>query len=387
MDLYTLDSSFRKKDVIDEFVSAIWTERFLDAGDLVLSVDATQENRTKLAEGTFVALVGTDQVMLIESQDVQNNILKVTGNTLDAFLNSRVVIDSSTLDNAEYAYTMTPGALMEYLIDNFAAHGGPLGAPLGISNWGYQAIPWLFTGLVAAGTAQTFSVKRGPLFDAIKEIGNASKTGWKLVPINVTDASYTLDFSSYVGRNLCSDQSTYPLVRFSPSLDSLADVKELRSMAGYKTICWAISPGFDAASSLAGGSQYTGQALAYPGALYENGFSRRSMLVEIRDITAANVGNSFATYKSVMDGYARDALANNNYTKVVDGEVVPQSEFKYGVDYFLGDLLELQDQYDFIQKATVTEYIRTQDASGYREYPTIAVANTAYKPSIPVGYR
>jgi hypothetical protein len=70
-----------------------------------------------------------------------------------------------------------------------------------------------------------------------------------------------------------------------------------------------------------------------------------------------------------------DALANNNYTKLVDGEVVPQPQYKYGVNYKLGDLIELVGSDGGVQKAQVTEYIRSKDATGEKAYPTVSVVD------------
>jgi hypothetical protein len=70
---------------------------------------------------------------------------------------------------------------------------------------------------------------------------------------------------------------------------------------------------------------------------------------------------------------ARNELANNNYTRMVDGEVVPQSQYEFGVDYFLGDIVELQGHKGYNQQAQITEYIRTQDESGEKAYPTVTV--------------
>jgi hypothetical protein len=64
---------------------------------------------------------------------------------------------------------------------------------------------------------------------------------------------------------------------------------------------------------------------------------------------------------------------DNKFTKVVDGEIVPDIQFKYGVHYYLGDVVELQGNSGIVQNARVTEYIRTQDESGERAYPTVTV--------------
>jgi hypothetical protein len=66
-------------------------------------------------------------------------------------------------------------------------------------------------------------------------------------------------------------------------------------------------------------------------------------------------------------------LSNNDRINVVDGEIVPNKQYTYGIDYGLGDLIELQGNTGAIQNAMVMEYIRTQDESGEKAYPTVEV--------------
>lgn len=378
MEIYTLDDQFRKVDVIDEYVSAIWTERYIDSGDVTLVVAATEANRALLVEGTRLATPDSEQVMVVDTQDIQSGVLKVTGGTLDKAFQAMLIVFSYSIDQQQQAYTDNAGAIMNYLAYTFASatgwaalHSSTL--PLDIDG-AKQVLPNFVLGAEAAGASQTFSVTRGPLYDEIKKIAQQANVGWKLIPINVTAVDYDLEFSTYAGRDLTSAQSILPVVRFSPALDSLADIKELRSKANYRTVAYAITPDFDPLTLTIGPPYpYTGKAYAYPTAEFETGFARRTILVEITGVTAESVGDSIFTYEELMDAHARDALANNNFTKVVDGEVVPQSEFKYGVDYLLGDIIELQDKTGYIQNARITEYIRSQDKNGSREYPTVSV--------------
>lgn len=376
MELYILDSQFRKVDVIDEYISAIWTERYSDSGDLVLSVAATRENRDRLVEKTFIANPASTEVMMLETVNIEDDILKVTGPTLDKFLATRVIIPANVRDQQSVVYTGTAGFVVNAIVSSFATPGGwtlLYGAVLPLSIDGAkQALTKLVVGAQATGPSQTFSITRGPLYDEIKKHAQAAEIGWKMIPINVSASDYTLEFSTWAGRDLTSAQTANARVRFSSSLDSLADVKELRSIADYRTVAYAIASDFDP-TKLTGGAEYTGVAYAYGGANYDIDFNRRVLLVDITGITIDSVNDDFPTFKAVMDGHARDALANNNFTKVIDGEVVPQNEFVYGLDYFLGDMIELQDKYGYIQPARITEYIRSQDANGFREYPTVSV--------------
>ena len=71
--------------------------------------------------------------------------------------------------------------------------------------------------------------------------------------------------------------------------------------------------------------------------------------------------------------HAKDVLANHNYIRAIDGQTSPDSEFKFGEDYGLGDVIELESFTGNVSKARVTEFIRAQDKIGEREYPTISV--------------
>ena len=63
MDIYTLNENFIAQETVDEYVSAIWTERYTDAGDFQIVAPATPSTLAKLKEGTFLALRGTKEIM------------------------------------------------------------------------------------------------------------------------------------------------------------------------------------------------------------------------------------------------------------------------------------------------------------------------------------
>ena len=70
---------------------------------------------------------------------------------------------------------------------------------------------------------------------------------------------------------------------------------------------------------------------------------------------------------------AKDALANNNYVRLADGQIVPQSGYDYGTHFSLGDISELRASSGLPSLARVSEFIRTQDGTGYKAYPTLSV--------------
>jgi hypothetical protein len=89
------------------------------------------------------------------------------------------------------------------------------------------------------------------------------------------------------------------------------------------------------------------------------------------DVTTDVVGGSAENLLNLLNSRARDGLAANEFVKAVDGEIVPTSQFKYGVDYNLGDIIEVQGNMGVIQSSRITEYIRSHDLTGEKAYPTV----------------
>ena len=95
------------------------------------------------------------------------------------------------------------------------------------------------------------------------------------------------------------------------------------------------------------------------------------------DITAQSLGGTEedpadpALVADVLDNRALDALTTNRFIATVDGETVPTNQFKYGVHYNLGDIIEMQGNSNIVSISRITEYIRAQDEAGERAYPTV----------------
>ena len=75
----------------------------------------------------------------------------------------------------------------------------------------------------------------------------------------------------------------------------------------------------------------------------------------------------------MLNSRAYDELVKNKFIKSVDGEIVPESQFKCGVHYNLGDIIEVEGNTGVIQPARITEYIKSQDESGEKAYPTVSI--------------
>jgi hypothetical protein len=149
-------------------------------------------------------------------------------------------------------------------------------------------------------------------------------------------------------------------------MDSFTNIKELRSIAALKTLVYAFAPqNPDGLASTPGVSSLSGPQYT--------GFDLRALLVFADDITTDMVGGSQQNLINILNSRAYDALTSNRFSKAVDGEIVPNNQFQYGVHYNLGDIIEVQGNSGAVQTSRITEYIRAQDESGERGYPTVAM--------------
>lgn len=373
MEPYTLDRGFHKQEVIDGFLSTIWTERYYGDSEVELVVPATREMIQRLPVGTFIGLDVSDEVMILENVNIEDGKLKVTGISLLSWLDNRFVRTSPKHeDKYWYIENMPPGQVMWTVVYNMCVVGSPYlngTIPIGIANPQQLAIPGLgLRDYDKSGNIVKVGVPYGPVYKAIREIANTYEVGMQITLDSVTDTSYFLGFRSYKGLDHTSGQSDNPVVRFSPLMDSFTGIKEVQSIAAFKTLVYAftsenpdgLATGLAPGVSALTGSQYTG-------------FDLRAELLYADDITTDMLGGDATKLSSILNSRAYDEMVKNKFIKAVDGEIVPSAEFQYGADYNLGDIIEVQGNSGVVQSARITEYIRSQDNAGEKAYPTVAM--------------
>lgn len=371
MEPYTLDRSFEKQNIIDGFNSIIWTERYYGDSAVELVVPRTAEMIKKLPTGTFLGLEESDELMLLETRNFEDGKMKLSGISVLPWLNNRFVRSSASHeDRYWYLEGETPGWVLWAMVYYMAVGGDYLDGtiPTGIPNPSKLIVPGLgLNDYDKSGIPLKVGIPFGPLYDAMREIATTYEVGMKIV--FDPDAPDPLGFRSYVGLDRTSGQTDNPVVRFSPHMDSFTDIKELESISILKTLIYSFAPGLnpDEGSpdlrttpgiSAATGSQYTG-------------FDLRAKLIFADDITTDMVGGDATKLLDILNSRATDERTNDHYVKTVDGEIVPDNQFKYGRHYNLGDLIEVEGDTGIVQTSRITEYIRSQDASGEKAYPTV----------------
>jgi len=371
MEPYTLSREYLKKDVIDGFNSIIWTERYYGDSEVELTVPITADMINRLPVGTFLGLEESNELMILETANIENNKLKLSGISVLSWLNNRFVRTSAShSDRYWYLEGESAGWILWATVYYMCIGGNYLNGttPTGIPSPSQLIIPGL--GLYdydKSGGSLKVGIPYGPVYDAMLEIAKTYEIGMQII-LDIS-ASNPLQFRSYKGLDRTSTQIENPVIRFSREMDSLTDIKEVQSLANLKTHIYAFAPGLNPAEGEPD-LRTTPGISALAGDEYV-GFDLRAKLLFAEDITTDQVGGSAAVLLDILNNRAFTELTNDKFIRTVDGEIVPDSQFQYGVHYNLGDIIEVEGDTGTIQPSRITEYIRSHDNSGEKAYPTV----------------
>ena len=374
MEYYTLDSSFRRDQVIEGFESFIWTERQQDAGNFQIVIKSTYQTRSLLALDTYITRAGSTYVMKIDtvSDDTASDgtrNLTVTGSSLEALLKDRVampaITDTTTTPN--WVITDTPGNIIRYLFQQVCVE---------CVLSGNDTIPSYHSGtLLPAGSipedSEPITVTAAPdtLFNTIQKIAQSYFLGFRFVRNGDTGEIY---FEVYTGNDRTSDQTVRSPVIFDPNMDNLQSPTFLTSTALVKTVAYVFAQN---------GSAVAYATTADPDA---TGADRRVLLVN-----SSNNGAAGPDLNAALAQEGLLALSSQRTVYNFGGELPQNVQYVYGRDYSLGDLVEARNSDGYGNQMYVTEQIFSSDNTGERQYPTLTVAEVvtpgswvAFDPSI-----
>jgi hypothetical protein len=355
MEVYVLDSLLRRIQVFDKFESLIWTERFSEIGDFELDLKSTLENRSAFTNDTRIAINESYRVMTVESVEDSTDsegksILKVKGKSLEAILDDRVATDS-TVDLTPWELMGTPGDIARTMFNDICV--------LGTVN-PRDVIPFIAAGTIfppntipESSTEIVWSQSPDSLKNAIKAICDLYDLGFRLIRNFDTSQLY---FDIYSGDDRTSRQTLLSPVIFAANLDNLQNTTEYKSTEGSKNVAYVFSE--------------AGFQIVYGDNVDPNvdGFERRVLGVNASDITVDNPDPVGALIQR-----GTEELAKNRGLQLFDGEINQYSEYTYGVDYNLGDIVEMRNKDGIITYQRITEQIFVSDQEGERSYPTLAI--------------
>jgi hypothetical protein len=369
VEIFPLNRDLEKIGTYESFKSMIWTERYYGDGDFELFVPDTSVNSQAFKTDSWITVNDSEEVMVVENCESNEGILSVKGISLLKWLNNRFVRTSADPTVTQWVTaTLFPGEALQTILTNMVI-GGPyldgtndIGIPVSVLN--NFKIPRLSViGYDTSGTAIVFSVPFGPLYDTLKTLATTYQIGMKIVRHSDV-LGYFHGFISYKGEDRTSDQSVNPVVQFSPEMESLTNVKELRSSEQHKNLVYTfLSSAIGALPTTPG----------HAGNTSASGFDLRVAQITAENINEDQVGGDATTLLNVLNQQSESYLDDNKYVALIDGQIVPTGQLVYGTHYSLGDIVEFAGSDGVVSHARITEYIRTKDETGESAYPTVEV--------------
>lgn len=350
MDLMILDTNKDPVCVLDIYNSFIWTDRYFSYGDFELHASVSDELLECLKQDYYIVNANSEHVMIIEklliNSDIENgNTITVSGRSLESLLERRIIWNRTTLSGN------LQNGIKKLLNENVIS---PSDSNRKIDNFIFEeSTDSAITGLTIDG-----QYTGDNLYEAIASICQENSIGFK---ISLNDSKQFV-FKLYSGVDRSYDQTTYPYVVFSPNFENIVESNYMESKMALKNV------------TLVGG-EGEGTARRYASVGTAVGLDRRELFTDARDIRAEDdEGNTISDseYSKQLVQRGREKLAENVAVVAFEGQADVTSMFVYGVDFFMGDIVQIADEYGHETKSRMVELVSSESEEGVSTYPTFA---------------
>lgn len=238
--IWILDSSFTKIDMIDDYISLIWANRYIEVGDFELYCEASDRNMSLLKHGNYVCREDyPEEVCRIEKIEIktdpaEGNFITATGRDLRCILYQRCRQFKYTYSDTKVAQNIE--MLIRTFVDENFINTSPYPEYESSKGWLWtinrynskakynnpnRAIPNFELGPLANIDARLYSVTLEPknIGEIIADWAEQFLFGWKVVleRSSTSPVTYKLIFSLYEGKNRTSQ------VVFSETYNNLRD--------------------------------------------------------------------------------------------------------------------------------------------------------------------
>lgn len=348
MELLILDKNFDSSDNLDIFESLIWTDRYFGYGDFELYMPANEKDLQLLPLGYYLYIRESEHLMVVEDHEIDTDTeegahLKITGRSLESILERRIIWNQTVLSGS------LQDGIKKLLDENVIS---PTDEARKIPNFIFnESSDERITSLTI--DAQYHGEN---LYDTIVDICKSENLGFKII---LDDKN--LVFSLYMGVDRSYGQETNPYVVFSPGFDNILNGNYIESEKTLKTI-----------ALVAGEGEGSNRKMTTVQKEEKSGLDRREMFIEATSVSSYVDGETISDseYLKQLAQKGTEELAKNKTTVSFEGEVDISSTFVFGEDYYIGDVVQVLNEFGCQARSRITEFIRSQDNTGIEYYPT-----------------
>lgn len=352
MDIYVVNKSLELLTFVENFESFIWTERYDASGEFELITRNVVQYLPFLKPGNYLIHNESKRIMAITTAEMSNDedgdVLKVTGSSVEEYILNKRIVWSQT------SVTGSPDACISKLLnENLISPSDTKRKIPGIS---YKNSTDANINKIKV-TSQYTGDK---LYKAVLDICIAAEIGLDMRQNETGDG---LVLSVFKGADRSLEQSELPFVLFSPMLENISSSEYAISHVKYANV-----------AAVYGEGEGSARKSVVVGETDVSGLDRSEMYVDARDIRSKNSDDSVIpadVYLKHLRQRGDKKLAEVSSYEAFDAEISPYNMYVYGVDYYLGDLVQIENAYRMTKKVRVSEYIWSVDSEGSKNYPTL----------------
>lgn len=346
-----LDKDFTPLSTVDDYDSAIWAERHREYGDFELYGRPQKLLAQGVSTGRYLTKQGSDRVMFIQGVDIDDELdegvfVTVTGKSLESMLSRRVLWPPVNLNGSI-------AECVKVLLETTFIR--PEDERRRVPNFVFQdpIDPYI------TDTTMSAQFAGENVYEAIKAICEVYDLGFKIVL-----SGSTLVFVLYRGEDRSFQQTTNPYVIFSPDFDNLASASYSHSVESLATFTY-----------VSGEERDDSTRITTEVDLGLTGLDRIELYVDASDVRSTDDdGNVIPDeeYAGYLEERGLETLAENSATEFFEGSMDTHGTYVYGRDFFLGDTVQIQNEFGIGAASQVVEIVYTKDSNGETIVPTFS---------------
>lgn len=348
---YIYDTDFVLKKILDSYLSSIWTVRYDQYGDFEICAPYSKDIFDEIKLDDYIMRPDSDRMMVVEDIQIDTdaeggNQIIFSGRSIESMLDRRVLFDQTiVVGNTQDG--------IKFLLDSNAISPSDE----------KRKLPVVFrknedSAVTSLETAYQFSGET--LYEAIEALCVEGSIGFRLIPdLNAKN----LIFELYSGADRSYYQTDRPYVVFSPGFDNIVTSNYISSKKEYKNVAYAAGEGEGSERTVI--SVYSGETEA-------SGLLRRELYVDAGSVSSTTSDGQIteSDYLDQLASRGSEELEKVKSTTYFEGEVDTSRQFVYGVDFEIGDIVQLQNEYGIEGCARITELVLSDDQNGSTSVPT-----------------
>lgn len=387
MEVYILDSNYEKIGFIDSAESVLWNKKLNDVGECELYLPADEGYINLIENGKYIYREDDEMICEIKTVELETDVengdyIIVTGHDLKYLLSGRIIQNEMTYSG------LVANFIKKIIVDNVI---NPVQSNRAINNFKFNDSNFFeFKEIITVNALPTKD-----LLELIKTTCKTFNYGFRVKYITDTK---TLEFELFKGVNKANyNSNTY--VEFSPDYSNIISSRYKEDNSNYKNVCYVgykdSKEAFQLLSVFNTLSEPTGENrkeiyvdgtstsreitkeellemfptatllgneyIIYTDPVGNGTIVGDSLMIVVGTVNGEKITVSDYTYQLLIRNIGLNTLASYVKTTEFEGAVDTIDTYNYKIDYDLGDVVKVINEYGIEAEAIITEIMESDD--------------------------